>query len=360
MLCKGSSGKSLLNARLRLESAWYPDCMICLTAKRHTRFDCGHLVACKACTEQLVSSAQTCPVCRQPISRTVFDGMIPLPGRQPTFESKEIGLQRLVTTLAGDDAAACEEAEMVVCQRALEETAHVFVDAGVIPPLVRLLTTQRPSLGRQAACCALGILAASGAHAEVLAAGGVSALLNLLGSESAKGTPSLEYAALALGALTEHGGPATAAAVHESTEHGGGLRPLIELASGATVDGGEAALVAVLVALADLAAVDTSMGREVAAMASAEQQLAKRLGELEGSGDAELASAAAALRATIQETQGGVQQVGAGSNKEHRPAAGGGAAARDGGREEEPLAAARPGRGAARRGRGKMRRCSVQ
>ena len=275
----------------------------CLSETRHTRFDCGHLVACKGCADTLCAQRKTCPVCRQPIGRTVFDGMLPLPGRQPTFESKEIGLQRLVAMLAGDDPAACEEAEMVVCQRAVEETGQVFVDAGVIPPLVRLIGTQGASLGRQAACCAIGILAASGAHSEVLAAGGAAALLRLLGSEGAKGTPSLEYAALALGALTEHSGPATAAAVRSSTEHGGGVRPLVRVVTDeqATSTGGsEAAVAAAVVALADLAAVDAGLAEEVAE-AAAGQRFASQLGVLERSGDVEIASAVSGLRAALQE-----------------------------------------------------------
>jgi RNA polymerase subunit RPABC4/transcription elongation factor Spt4 len=307
-LCRGNSGKHLIGARDRLEAAWYPDCMICLSEKRHTRFDCGHLVACKECAEALLGQRSTCPVCRRPIGMTVFDGMMPVVGRQPTFESKEIGLQRLVAALTGVDAAACEEAEMVVCQKAVEETAQVFVDAGVIPPLVQLLGTQGASLGRQAACCALGILAASGAHQEVIDAGGVPALLQLLASEGAKGTPSLEYAALALGALTEHSGSATAAAVRSSAEHrndeGGGLAPLVKLVlttdtAAARVDGeagsAMAAVCAALVCLSDLAAVNAVTRAEVLAAAT-QGQFRTRLRQLECSGDEETVAAAATLR----------------------------------------------------------------
>ena len=293
-LSKSSSGKSLILAHSRLKDAWYPDCMICLVEQRQVRFDCGHLVACKVCTDRLLGQRGSCPVCRQPIGRTIFDGMPPLPGRQPTFEGKEIGLQRLVTTLAGDDAAAREEAAFLVCERAVEERASAFVDAGVIPPLVRLLALQGASLGRQAACCTIGILASSGADAVVLHAGGVPALLMLLGSESARGTPSYEYALLALAALVEHAGATTVAAIRSSPQECGGLQPLVDAAAG--IGGATDAAACALSVLADLALVDARMREDVA---KACMPLAPRLHQLRESGVVELQHAAAALESVL-------------------------------------------------------------
>ena len=45
-----------------------PQCVICLSAMRTVRFDCGHVIACQACADTLsaASSQPLCPNCRKP------------------------------------------------------------------------------------------------------------------------------------------------------------------------------------------------------------------------------------------------------------------------------------------------------
>eukprot|EP01134_Creolimax_fragrantissima_P001772 CFRG1772T1 len=47
-------------------------CVICMDTCREMRFDCGHLVACKRCTDKLLDMGDPCPICRSAIG-------IPLP-----------------------------------------------------------------------------------------------------------------------------------------------------------------------------------------------------------------------------------------------------------------------------------------
>lgn len=208
----------------RLESSWYPDCMVCMGAKRAVRFDCGHLVCCQSCSEALMARNETCPVCRQTIGREVFDEFPPLLGRQPTYEGEDVALQRLVKTLSSDNSSssAKEEAAFVVCQRASTDNAQRFVDAGVVAPLVALVAQGGANKGRDAATITIGILADRVAE-EVISLGGVSALLPLLSSHDAG--DMVEYAALALLSLFESSAAAAAAAVHDA----GGLTPLIDV-----------------------------------------------------------------------------------------------------------------------------------
>ena len=237
-----ASQQRLLQARSQLEAAWYPDCMVCMSDKRSARFNCGHLTCCAACSERI----RTCPVCRTPVGTGIFDGLPPLPGRQPTFESAEVALQRLLHTLSGTDEAAKEEASLAVCQRAADDSAATFVRAGVVPPLVALLHSPERNYGRTAAVITVGLLGPAGS-ADVLAAGAVPALLSLLTNEvaitrewvidgtSASGGMSemgadgdaIEYAALALTTLAEVDGTITISCIAECP--GGleaGLQPL--------------------------------------------------------------------------------------------------------------------------------------
>ncbi|KNC86490.1 hypothetical protein SARC_01361 [Sphaeroforma arctica JP610] len=42
-------------------------CVICMEDPRAMRFDCGHLIACRGCTDLLVDKGHPCPMCRSSI-----------------------------------------------------------------------------------------------------------------------------------------------------------------------------------------------------------------------------------------------------------------------------------------------------
>lgn len=215
------SNERLARAQVVLTKAFFPDCMICMSASRTTRFDCGHLVSCDECSSKLADKGRGCPVCRAPISITVFTELPPVPGRQPTFESVDVALQRLIWALTGDDLMAQQEAAFGLCVRAQEQESQGFerlIQAGVLKPLISVLAAGS-NAAKSCAALTMGLLAPV-ASAEILAAGSVAALL---GSLSASAESNGEYAALALSNLAEQDRDGTAAAILAE----GGCEPLV-------------------------------------------------------------------------------------------------------------------------------------
>ena len=271
-----------------------------MVERRSVRFDCGHLVCCNSCADSLQNRRLPCPVCRVAIGRKVFEELPPVPGRQPTFESEEIALQRLLYTLMANDEAAKEEAAFAVCQRAMNDNAQAFVNAGVIPPLVALLAegAKGGAKGREAAAVTLGILGAD-ATPQVLDAGGAGALLAICSLRYGAEASLVELAALALYSLVENDAAATAAAIRSLATGAGtglvaGLETLIAvLRADASSTGAKTAAAGTL---AELAALDEATRESVAGsvLPVADQLRALR----RSCGDAELAEMVGALLET--------------------------------------------------------------
>lgn len=224
MIGKQRSHDRLVAAHGKAAAAWFPDCSVCLTAARTARFDCGHLSTCDTCAEALGQSNGGCPICRQPIGRSLYSEVPPVPGRQPTFESVQVALQRLVKTLESTDSMAQQEAAFALCMRAQEDgnlaSFTRLVEAGVMEPLIGLLADSTADAAKACASVTLGLVAPI-AFDQVLACGGVPALLRAL-----RRPPVAEYAALALSTLAEQDAPATAAAITATAD---GYAPLVAL-----------------------------------------------------------------------------------------------------------------------------------
>lgn len=280
----------LIAAHGKAAAAWFPDCSICLAEPRTTRFDCGHLCTCDTCAEALEVSNGGCPICRQPIGRWLYSEVPPVPGRQPTYETVEVALQRLVETLDSADSKAQEEAAFALCLRAQEagngnlEAFSQLVDAGVIEPLVGLLAESTADAAKACASVTLGLVARIACH-QILACGGVPALLRAL-----RRPPVAEYAALALSSLAEQDAPATAAAITSTAD---GYAPLVALLAH---DVDAATCEAACGALANLCQVAGAHGAATAA-----RPALPLLAELMAHSDDEgLKLAAAALHANVE------------------------------------------------------------
>jgi len=153
----------------------------------------------------------------------VYSELPPVLGRQPTFESADVALQRLIQALDGDDPTAQEEAACSLCARAQEGEGRGFerlIAAGLLPPLIALLETGS-DVGKLCSVLTLGLIAPVAA-AQTCDSGGVRALLSVLH------VPRVgEYAALALATLAEQDGTATGADIVAA----GGFQALVEALS---------------------------------------------------------------------------------------------------------------------------------
>jgi hypothetical protein len=157
--------------------------------------------------------------------RRVYSELPPVPGRQPTYESVDVALNRLIKTLGEGDASAQQEAAFGLCLRSQEEGSGFerLIDAGVLGPLVSLVTDGATDAAKACACVTLGLIAAVYAT-ELLQAGLVPALLDALRSSPATVG---QYAALALSNLAEEDRAHTAAALL-ATPPNLQLAPLVE------------------------------------------------------------------------------------------------------------------------------------
>ena len=284
------SGKRLLEAQGSVQASWFPECSVCLSKARTIRFDCGHLVCCDTCAAQLTETQGGCPICRSAIGTVVFNEIPPVPGRQPTFESVDVALNRLVKALR-DDASpeAQQEAAFALCIRAQEEGRGFegIIERGVLPPLVALL---RDGTDAAKACCAVTLgLIAPVASEELTEAGVVVALLGAL-----EHPPVAEYAALALSNLAECAGDSTAAAIL-STPHG--YAPLVALVMNEDTD--DTVCEAACGALTNLTDPNAEHGA-VAACVPLVGRLRALKAKRDGGGENDLAQAATALLANIE------------------------------------------------------------
>lgn len=279
----------LLAAQARLQRSWFPSCSLCLSEPRTARFDCGHLVCCDSCARLLQDKRQGCPICRAPIGTTTFAELLPVLGRQPTFESVDVALSRLLKTLDDSDLAVQQEALFALCMRAQEVNCGLekLIELGVLAPLVALVAEGRSDASKACAVVTLASIAPV-ASSELIAAGAVPAVLGSLEAPAVAG-----FAALALGSLAENDGDATAAAIL-STEHG--YAPLTALVANEDVDA--SVCEAACGALATLTDIDAAH-----AAVAACQPLLERLRSLQmrkGGDDGALAQAATALLANVE------------------------------------------------------------
>ena len=236
----------------RVQSFWFPDCMVCMCEARTARFNCGHLVCCTDCANELVANNSGCPICRtKPICLDAYANLPPVPGRQLTYEGVEVAVQRLIKNLEDGTPSTQQEAAFGLCLRAQEEGRdfHRLVDAGVLPPLVALVDSGTDA----AASCAsvtLGLIASEQREFtnKMIAAGAVPALLKALKREAAEVHEALkrersptrsnghlvpqatdemhECAALALCGMIDVDPNATAAAMLSTDD---GLQPLLSI-----------------------------------------------------------------------------------------------------------------------------------
>ena len=238
-----------------------------------------------------------CPICRvKPIGRSLYSELPPVPGRQPTFESVEVALNRLVKALATpDNEMEQQEAAFALCTRAQEEDGfEELIAAGVLGPLMSIITAHSdssssvPVAACSCACVTLGLIAPQSSE-QVIAAGGVPVLLSAL-----KHASMAEYAALALSGLAENNASATAAAIAATD---GGYAPLVAL-----LDDGAVAVEAVDAAcgaLANLVHIDGAHGA-AAAVEPAMARLRVLAAATDGGGGDELQQTAASLLSNVE------------------------------------------------------------
>ena len=280
------SSARLKAAQSSVQASWFPECSVCLTEARTTRFDCGHLVCCDACAATLQSRADSCPVCRSPISSLVYKDLPPVPGRQPTFESVDVALARLVKSLKDSNTVAQQEAAFALCLKAQEEGRgfeRLLDTAGVSHALISLVV-EGSEAARACAIVTLGLVAPISTDL-LIEEGAVAALMGAMATGAVA-----EYAALAVSSFAEFDGEGTARAIR-STE--GGYAPLVALLLRDDLDA--AACEAACAALTNLVEIDGAHGA-VAACAP----LVDRLRSLQGRDEADLAQAAAALLSNVE------------------------------------------------------------
>ena len=75
-------------------------CIICLDEPRTVRFDCGHLLCCFNCSDELQKRGQPCPTCRAAPGVGLFqpiEGPL-LPGRQETWADPDSEIENAFDT----------------------------------------------------------------------------------------------------------------------------------------------------------------------------------------------------------------------------------------------------------------------
>mgnify|MGYP001419332980 CR=1 FL=1 len=64
--------KKLENLIINVASEDNQICLICMENAREIAFvDCGHLICCKVCSDQLMNSNRKCPTCRKIIEQAI-------------------------------------------------------------------------------------------------------------------------------------------------------------------------------------------------------------------------------------------------------------------------------------------------